>query len=202
LVDAADSGQFFSAEAKPSEKHQLFVTSLQQSLENSHSTPTSDFQIFHASREGEGLSAKYFLWRLSYVRLCKVWTDEQIKIDTAKSNLILAAGTGEKIARRENRSWTESSQGGTSRAIFGAFCDALKSGHDPASGGAPQLVGIYPRWPSQIFGVIFSNKRYVYGLELKAAVGAEGIEWRDELFQRMDGETLLPLKGAQRHFRY
>jgi hypothetical protein len=86
--------------------------------------------------------------------------------------------------------------------VFSGLCDAIAGGEDPLTGGAPQLAGIYRTASAEFFGVVWSGARYVMGTpDSLAAVDPRAIEWRNRLFERCDGTTLLLLSGAQRHAR-
>jgi hypothetical protein len=93
--------------------------------------------------------------------------------------------------------WEESHAGGTSRAVFSAFCDSLQSGNDPLSGGPPQLIGLWRKSPPQTFGVIWQGRRYFYGLEASAPATQDGVRWFNELSEVCDAETLARKEGAQ-----
>jgi hypothetical protein len=56
----------------------------------------------------------------------------------------------------------------------------------------------------QAFGIVHDDCRYLHGLPLPSDMepkGIDSIEWRDELFQRINGRTLKILTSAQRHIR-
>jgi hypothetical protein len=129
------------------------------------------------------------------------WIDRKVDIALDNSCLVLALGSGAKDIRRQQQIWQASEQGGTSRSIYSAFCDALDSGGDVGSGGAPQLVGIYRSDSAKMIGTLHKNKRYFCGLPVSEDIQSKQVEWRDELFQRIDGETLLLVQGAKRHSR-
>lgn len=93
------------------------------------------------------------------------------------------------------------SQGRASRSIFWAFCDALRERNDPLTGGAPQLIGLYRIDQPRTFGVVYDGNRHFQGLLLQNDIKFDGIEWRDEYFQRLDGESMLVIAGARRHGR-
>jgi len=114
------------------------------------------------------------------------------------SGLLLATGSGETTLKKFYEKWNNSEIGNTSRNVFGAFCDALKSGGDPRSGGAPQLVGLYREGTAKSFGIIFNNERYLFGLPVNSDAEWEKVEWRNELFERCNAESRTILEGAQR----
>jgi hypothetical protein len=53
----------------------------------------------------------------------------------------------------------------------------------------------------QAFGGIQGDERYLHGLLLPKESESNLVEWRDELFQRVDGRSLKIMAGAQRHAR-
>jgi hypothetical protein len=120
----------------------------------------------------------------------------------SESVLVLTVGSGESTVARYDAAWRKTEVGRTSRAVFSAFCEALKSGADHFSGGAPQLVGIYRRGHGETFGVIYQGERYVLGVSISSdQAGKLAVEWRNELFERCDGPSMERLEGAQRHSR-
>jgi hypothetical protein len=118
-----------------------------------------------------------------------------------KSGLVLAIGSGGGMIKEFYGRWNISEIGNTSRNVFSAFCDALKSAEDPRSGGAPQIVGFYREGSAKSFGVVFGNERYLFGLPVKPDAEWDQVEWRNELFERCNAESGLVLVDAQRHAR-
>ena len=85
----------------------------------------------------------------------------------------------------------------TSRSVFSSFCDALDSGGDKHSGGAPQMIGLYRQKAGRSFGIIYNDKRYFEGLPVSDTGQADGIEWRNRRFEICDGATMQRRKEAQ-----
>ncbi len=117
------------------------------------------------------------------------------------SNLLFAHGSGANQFMIDMRRWSSSAQGGTSRAIFSAFCDALKAGRDPLSGGEPQIVALTLRGAGQILGFCTDDQAFVFGSPIERGEALSVLEWRDAAFQRIDPTTLKLVKGAQRQVR-
>ena len=76
---------------------------------------------------------------------------------------------------------------------------SLNTGADLYTGGAPQIVAMYATGAPLIPGVIFNGERYYLGNRIEASSDFEKLERRDELFQRIDSTTRLPIKGGQFH---
>ncbi len=118
------------------------------------------------------------------------------------SGIIKAWGSGEAAVARWYERWLSTRQGGrTSRSVFSAFCDALASGDDPFTGGAPQLVGLYRQGVGETLGVVFQGVRYILGVPIQDLALVTSVEWRNALFERCDGHSMERLEGAQRHGR-
>jgi hypothetical protein len=202
VIEAADRGLIFADElGDPDDRHSKFVNIIKKSFCRRHNSPNYDFQILHGSRSSPGLNCRFHIWLLSYSAHKELWRDEKINVSTVHSSLVLALGSGAQSAHFYDRHWKETGQGRTSRAVFWAFCETLRSGRDPLSGGPPQLVSLYRQAVPHTFGVVYEKKRYFHGLPLNEGIAYGAIEWRDELFQRVDGETMTLLAGAQRHAR-
>lgn len=154
-----------------------------------------DFAILHAVRESKSLTSKFYLWEMKYNAKSRTWDDVHINTQVGSSSLVLTRGTGGSHIRHAVEAWKKSSSGGTRRAIFSAFCDAVLGAADMRSGGAPQLVGLYRDGPGQKFGFVVDGQRYFLGSPVP--FGTElTIEWRDRLFQRIDGTSLALVSGA------
>ena len=141
------------------------------------------------------MSATFALFELSW-EPTKGW-DTSMKPLPQKSDVAAIYGSGEASIKESVRRWRRSEAGGTSRSIFSAFCDSLKSGSDPATGGAAQLVGIYRQGTAKSFGVIYGKSRYLHGLCVDGSQYLGGVEWFNELFERCDWKTAERLKDAQ-----
>jgi hypothetical protein len=201
MIEAADHNLLISSDDDAESRHAAFVRTVQSSFEHRHNAPDYDFEILHAARVGAGMTATFRVWRLAYSAVTHSWSDEEIQLPSDRSGLVIALGSGGSSVETHDKRLVATPQGRTSRATFWAFCDALKSKADPLSGGAPQLVGMYRTQGPKAFGLLYEGRRYFQGLPLHDATRFDGVEWRDGYFQRIDGETLQVIVGAQRHGR-
>jgi hypothetical protein len=201
IVELADRDALFTGDPTPEVRHREFMTAVRASFQLRTNAPDHSFDILHVFRVNEGNRSKFSLWQLSFSKQNGKWTNRALEVSETKSSLVVALGSGSKSISGYDKRWRESDIGGTSRAIFGAFCDAVFSGDDPATGGAPQLVGIYRKGPARSIGFIRDGIKYFCGLPISSIASLDQVEWRDELFQRVDGETLQLISGAQRHSR-
>lgn len=164
------------------------------------SLPTSErrpFQIAYAQRLGDLMAAKFKFLSLSWDQI-NGWVLGTKEIPHASDSVVIW-GSGAKSVDLWKKRWNRSSQGGTSRAIFSSFCDAIGSGNDPLSGGPPQLVGLYRIGPARTIGIIHAGRAHVFGLPANPAdYSAAEMEWRNHLFERCDADGRR-LKLAQPH---
>lgn len=155
-----------------------------------------DFTILHAFRMGEGMSCQFKLVIITYKS--GVWTTTLPPMPRSSAFMHID-GSGRKSIEGFDQLWQESSSGNTSRAVYSAFCEAIKSGQDSYSGGPPQVGSIYRSKPAQLIGVVVDGERYFAGSKLIGTENPANIEWRNELFERYDGLKKRRLAGAQRH---
>ena len=195
VVEQADRGLLFPVGASASVRHTAIANALSVA---SHAYPAHGVgtsTIVHFSRDGQGGSAEFRLWRLDWSQ-ARPLTSVQLELPT-ESVLAASLGSGSPVLIDRNNAWRKA-QGRTARGIFSSFCEAISSGKDPYSGGAPQLVGLYPKWNGLIFGTVFEGQRFIAGSEVPAGANVQPFEWRNELFERVDPLTLQRLQGAQR----
>lgn len=169
---------------------------------DSHLQPfEDDFSVFYAAREGEGMPphATFHVFEV-YCNAARRSVEVFSFGIPAESSMLVAHGTGAGAVRGWVNKWALSDQGGTSRAVFSAFCDSLRSGEDPRTGGEPQLVGLYRQGHARQFGVVSAKGASIGGLLQVPVDPRARIEWRDELFQRVEIRGRLK-NAAQRHSR-
>jgi hypothetical protein len=198
IVEHIDAGLFFKSDETPEEKSERIFSSLKNSFLGYPIQQSSQVSILYCTRQNIGKKPIIYTWSISWK--AGKWERSPLPLPT-RSDLILAIGSGEITIRKFYDKWNNSEIGNTSRNVFSAFCDALKSCGDPRSGGAPQLVGLYREGTARSFGVIFNNERYLFGLPVSSDAEWEKVEWRNELFERCNAESRTVLEGAQRHAR-
>jgi hypothetical protein len=106
------------------------------------------------------------------------------------SDVLTALGSGESAFNNSMSQWRNSDVQATSRAVFSAFCDALRDGSDPLSGPPPQLVGLYRVGGGRAFGVVWDEHQYFYGTEVAETTVLKNIHWHNDLFEISDPATL------------
>jgi len=200
IVDALDNGLLAPAGASPLERSEVVYEAIQTSFNRRHNGDDRDFTIYHGARENEGPQTIFHLWTIDFLASSKTWQRSKIEIGS-ETNIVKSAGSGGKSAEQQASSWAKHLSPGLSRSIFSGFCDLLEKQEDPLSGGAPQLVGLYLKGPAKTFGIVSGGQPFLYGLPVVPNLSSATLEWRDTLFQRLDGQTLQRVEGGQRHAR-
>ncbi len=163
----------------------------------------SEVTIVHAGRDGIGMASEFRVGILSWLSKTKRWQRKLIDIPQRGSGLILQHGSGARAIQRAVLDWRSSAAATTSRVAFMSFVQALKSGLDPASGGPPQMVGLYRIGNGRRFGIVWKGKGYLAGLPVgHPDSDTDDLEWRNEAFERVSVVTRLRLPGAQRHAEF
>lgn len=200
IIDLIDIGALFGPEAQPEEKFLAISGIFKQAHATYPDAMRSPFSILYCSRQNEGMLSTFALFELSWDPALG-WQHQQLVTPSIKSDIVVARGSGAQGVQLSVDRWMNTDVGGTSRAVFSAFCDALDSRVDEASGGAPQLVGIYRIGSAKSFGVAYRNSLYLHGLCMDKSPWLDGVEWRNALFERCDWRTGERLEDAQRHSR-
>lgn len=195
IVDQVDNGLFFGQNEQYPEKLNRLVETIKNSFSRYPKKQTRSFSILYVSRTDEGMKSKFYATKITW-SATKDWSLTNLEIPSFPA-LIDGSGSGSESVRDWYIRWQSSDSSRTSRAVFSAFCESLKNGDDPLSGGAPQLVGLYRTGNAKVFGIIFNKQRYLNGQSVNDNVDLNKVEWRNDLFERCDGRTLELLEDAQ-----
>lgn len=195
VVDLVDHDLLFVVDEPPSNRFERLCNLIGESFELYPVPARRAFTIAYCSRIGVNIASKFELYTLSWSTK-EGWKQEAHSLP-AQSQLVLSLGSGRKSIEISNLEWQNTTVKGTSRAIFGAFCDSLKSQVDPLTGGAPQLVALYRKDPARTLGVIYDRNKYLFGLPANQFADLKAVEWRNELFELCDPCTMARMTNAQ-----
>lgn len=200
VIDLIDARLLFPENASPEWKRGAIFSEVRRHFDLYPVDRNQIFTIVYATRHSLGMRSTFHVATLSWEPQSQ-WKEESLETPSV-SQIVKAWGSGQAAVDRWYDRWLSTRQGGrTSRSVFSAFCDALASGEDSFTGGAPQLVGLYRQGAAQMFGVVFNGARYVFGVPITDPSLAGALEWRNAVFERCDGLTGLRLVGAQVHTR-
>lgn len=199
IMDLIDSDLLFQESYEPQKKLQLILSIVRRSFKHYPLQNDEPFTIVYCTRESDNMFSVFHTARIDWSKQ-KGWKHSWLETPS-RSDVILTGGSGTQSINHWYERWKKTSEKGTSRSVFSAFCDSLNSGEDKYSGGAPQIVGIYRTGPAKTFGVIYESKRYIFGINVDKSDSLAQIEWRNSLFERCDWKTKKRFSGAQNHKR-
>lgn len=197
LMEHLDAGLLLPEEWLPEQAFLAVEAFVTQALST---YPAMDpFWIVHACRVGTGRKARFHA-KSSEFSGRRLVGSKMLEIPRS-SGLMCCLGSGAFAFDKARKAWGDSDVGGTSRAVFSAFCDSVRGGGDPKSGGSPQLVGLKARGPGHSYGVVWNRTAHFHGSEVLGAVDRSQLTWYNELFELCDGTTLARRSKAKRHAR-
>lgn len=198
VTSAIDAGVMYSIVASPAERFKQIESSVKASFTLYPKNQRQPFAIIYATREGEFSNSVFHLYILSWNPLVG-WKGAEMPMPDKSSTLCILGSGGTALSEWQTR-WESSTESGTSRAVFSAFCDALYSDQDPRTGGAPQLVGVYRKGSGRVFGVIYDENPFLFGMRLEkdVASASSDLQWRNRFFERCDAQGRL-IQGAKKH---
>lgn len=199
VLDLIDGDILFESSDNPEIKFGKVISIVRRSFKDYPLNQGTPFTLIYSTRENSKMESCFHTAILSWSQE-KGWTNRWLSIPK-KSDVILSGGSGRQSINHWYERWSKTKEKGTTRSIFGSFCDSLQSGEDKYSGGAPQLVGIYRIGAAKTFGIIYQDKRYLLGLNIDKSENLDFIQWRNNLFERCDWRNKKLLKGAQQHKR-
>lgn len=195
LISEIDSGILLQSGDDIATKNYKIKTYIENSLNNYPKQQiVRSFNILHATRVIKEFSCYQILYTPGNGVNCEIVELPRI------STKIFGCGTGNSEFDSNWSKWTSKSHNNyrTSRAVYHCLVYTLKNIRDKASGGLPQIVGLYRQGNAKIFGIIDSEKAYIYGREVSPRTNLVNIEWRNENFERVNPQTLKLFDGAQR----
>lgn len=200
IATMADSGILFAHNASCKERFEAIKEKLiQQFFNYPHMVDqitSPSIEVLHIARENR-TGGPFSCWLMTWQRT-KGWSGTEVTFPQ-RSNILKVLGSGRPEFNDNLERYQNGQDRETSRCIFQCFCDTLFNIKDKRCGGAPQLVGIYrkPKSPARPFGVITKGKRFFLGALVGKDVLYDAVEWRNDLFEICDGETMKREDGAQ-----
>lgn len=200
IIEMIDSDVIFNRNTPCHEKNKIVFDKISYEL-NKYPLQRSakSFQIIHITRDTIVTKEKYPQFRAyTLCYNCIKWERNEISIPT-ESDILCVLGSGKTEFLQNYNRYQDGANKSTSRNVFHCFVDTLKNTTDYYCGGAPQLVGIYrkPDSYARYFGIIYNEKRYLAGSEVPQDSNYNNVDWRNENFERCDGEDKKIIAGAE-----
>lgn len=200
IIELIEKGLCFDPVDTAEIKKQKIFQILKDAFINYPKSEQRNFTIVYCTRENLGMDSVF--WAFTIIWDCKKGWAEDSKEMPQKSDVIARFGSGGKFLDKWQTVWNMTTEKGTSRIVFSAFCKALYKSEDPHSGGSPQLVGLYRKGNGKTFGIIYKGKRYLLGSPIitePVNLKNPDIEWRNDLFENCSGYTKKRLLEEQKH---
>lgn len=162
-----------------------------------------DTTILHLSREDEGVASRFWLKEHRFSKgtngIMQSSTPQMAPLGEC-SRAWVVRGSGTTSVNDTIDSWNRMYKDRhTSRAVFKAFCESIRSAKDPNSGGPPQLVSLYRIGHGRPHGVIWNNSRYFQGLPTICGTQKDGVPWRNDSFEIVNQRHKSRKAGAAEH---
>ena len=200
VVEAADCGVLFSETSSNDTRldavESMIKCCLQEYILGASRLAGDSVEFLLASRASE---SDFLCRTLRWTSKTNAW-EMKTEVFKPHSYTLAVLGSGAAIFRRRFEEYQSGNDRKTSRAAYQCLCHALADEMDNFCGGAPQLVGLYNRGPARRFGIVHQGRRFLHGVEIpeNADINFDGVEWRNDLFERCDPRTKRILEGAQR----
>ena len=202
IVEMIDTDILFDEKMTCDEKNQIVYERLRYAFSTypNASLGGNRIQILHLSRDTivDGYPAFYHC--LMEYDGQKTWK-RYVKPIPNQSGLLQALGSGyQEFMTNYNKRYQNGANRSTSRNVFHCFIDTLNNIKDQHCGGLPQLVGIYrkPFTTGKNYGIIIGKQRCFLGTAVPVDASCDKIEWRNELFERCEGNSRKVLDDAVR----
>ncbi len=200
ILAMVDLGIIFKSTTSCNEKKDIVFQILKKEIQSYPKDYLCDIiQVLYITRDTivSGYPA-FHAYLYTFDKNCE-WRVKEVSLPK-KSGTICILGSGRKEFEDNYGRYKNGNNSDTSRSVYHCFIDTLSSIEDEYCGGAPQMVGIYrkPKSSGRCFGVVYNNKKHILGLELNGENSYNNIEWRNELFELIDGNNNILLPGAQR----
>ena len=200
LIAEIDNGLLFDANSPFDQKKAMIADFVRQSLQQyPKDVLRQTFKIYYASCIGNS----FYMAKFAYDGNDYLVEDVDLP---AQSTKVFSDGSGKELFETL---WGEAdrdcvNEQNTSRNVYNCFSHTI----DEASkypkdrnlcmvGGAPQLVGLYRKSGTKLFGIVKNGERYIQGRRVDFNPCLNNIEWRNDNFERVNPQTMELLNGAQ-----
>ena len=201
VMDYIDACNLFLITNKSDERFALVYDLIKRSF-NVNNYPREfaldSFKIIYATRTGKRDFSTFLIEWSKDKNNVETWVARELE-QPSSTGIIISCGSGAKYYDAHyGKSYKNSDIGGVSRSFFSALHTHIHNNEDPLTGGAIQITGLFNVGSAQAHGVVYENKRYIYGMEVSPHDNLNNVKWVNELFENYDGSKGKILEGAQR----
>lgn len=201
VISLIDSGYLYEKSDSAREKFIKIAEVIEQIYSTYPEPHTSPFTIIHGVRLGEGNVTRFEVSMLTWSKLDGFkmeFIPTLEKFEQSDPKLIIALGSGTGVIKNIGSLWEQSDVGGTSRAVFSSFCEAVTSGTDACTGGAPQLSTLQRKGVGKPLGYVSSDNTYLSGIVVNKNCNLNNIKFYNSFFEICDPVTRARKDSAQR----
>lgn len=198
VIALIDEGALLPQRGSSAERFAVLSGLFKRSADAVPAGRRAPFSIVYGTRDGEGMASAFRLFRLEWTAN-REWI-EHANDAPATSDVLCVLGSGATSVSRWKERWDRTTEGGTSRAIYSAFCDAINASEDSRTGGAPQVVGLIRVGAARVFGTVLRGVPHVLGIPIVDGAGFDTskVRWWNAAFEVCDASG-KPLPKAKKH---
>lgn len=212
VIDSIDFGVMYEEGWNSKKRQEIFIQTVKAAFDSYPHNPEifgNVVEILHCTRDDTDSSFHCYQimarrsdsWKFQVQELNITTHDstDSLKVPQSFELRVSGSGQSEFIARFED--YKKQNNNKTSRSIYQTFCNVLSNIQDKQCGGAPQLVGLIrkPKSCGISFGILYKDEKYFQGMRVNHFPQSQlsRIEWRNELFERIDPNTARLQQGAK-----
>lgn len=137
ILELIEGGFLFSQSDSALTKQSKIFSIIKGSFDDYPKEQHREFTIVYCTRENDEMDSIFYVFTMGW-KSSIGWSENLLSLPET-SGIIESFGSGGKFVEKWHERWNNTKEKGTSRIVFGAFCDSLHSKDDPRSGGAPHL---------------------------------------------------------------
>lgn len=187
-------------------KQELIYQEFEKFINNYPSTQKNNFSIFYGTKYNTNLHAEFGVLEIVYNKKLNKLDKKNHILENKNKIFKIYDGSGKEIAQKFDYLWEKSDVGGYSRAVFGAFCDAINSNEDRQTNNIAQIVSLWRGRENPIVTAYAHHKKiFLNGQEITdtSLLIEKNISIRNHLFEICDhqGNRLVDAQKQPRPFK-
>ena len=199
LLQIIDKGLLFKDSDNAKKRYKIFKDKLISEFLVYPQEIIYPIELIYINKELSNSSYPSFYCHNLKLNSHQIISEDHIEFPLISKTLYIY-GSGTNEFKKEYALHQDRKNKNTSRNIFHSFIKTLSITQEPTCGGPPQLVGLYrkPKTNGKVFGIIYKKAHYILGTRITRGKDFNVIEWRNENFERTDGNTRRRIKKAKK----